>query len=134
MAPSILHPFFFLRSSRPCPILLHLKPYFFTSQAPFLYISSSVPLHLKPRSFFISIWLLFCVIASFLHHNTFSFSPPFPLILTTFPSHSHHLSLLFFPSFPLILPLFSFSSSLFGNVCLYSSSLYFYYLCGAKIS
>ena len=87
------------------PFLLHLNPRFFTSQAPFLYISSS-------RSFFISIWLLFCVIASLLHHNTFSFSPPFPLILTLFP----------------------FSFSLFGNLCLYSSSLYFYYLCGAKIS
>lgn len=64
-------------------------PHSFTSQTPFLYISS-------PVLFFISIWLLFCVIAFLLHHNTFSFSPPFPLILPLFPSHSSPLFLLFF--------------------------------------
>ena len=107
MAPSILHSFFFLHSSRPCPI-------FFTSQAPFFYISSPIlyisspilyissPVSFTSQApfFFISIWLLFCVIASLLHHNTFSFSPHFPLILTTFSFHSSPLSLSFFPSFP----------------------------------
>ena len=81
LTPLLLFTFF-----SALPHFLHLKPRFFTSQALFLYISSS-------RSFFISIWLLFCVIASFLHHNTFSFSPPFPLILPLFPFS-------FFPSFP----------------------------------